>query len=230
MHDQVHALQNRNIPAYIFNSGTKAAEFREIAQKMSSKAEPPWLLYATPEKLASSSKFRQMLQHSHEEGLIQKFAIDEAHCASVWGHDFRPDYKKLGILRQEYPGVPICALTATSTTVVTNDLKKILQLNNPEYIITSLDRVNLEFSVVPKLGGERTTTQIIDCIKQEFNSLQVCGIVYCYSKKDTENLAEKLKQKGVKADHYHAGMVEERRNKVHDLWLILYKVCKFSKS
>lgn len=219
MHDQVSSLKQKNIPAYLFSAGTKTTEFREIAQRMKDPNASSWLLYVTPEKIIKSGKFKSMLHESFDLGLIQKFAIDEAHCASVWGHDFRPDYKKLSILRQEYPGCPIVALTATSTTVVTTDLSKILKLENPEYVRTSLDRKNLEFSVVPKLGGQKTLDMIYRCIHDEFGTVHICGIIYCYSKKETEELAKKLCEKGLKASHYHAGMTEIQRNKVHDQWM-----------
>merc|ERR1711970_553164 len=116
---------------------------------------PAWLLYVTPEKIASSGSFKGWLDAAYEDGSIQKFAIDEAHCCSVWGNDFRPDYKKLNVLRVQYPEVPIVALTATSTTVVTKDIKKILSMNDPILIRTSLDRKNLEFSVMIKPAKDK---------------------------------------------------------------------------
>ena len=126
---------------------------------------------------------------------------------------------KLNVLRVQYPEVPIVSLTATSTTVVTKDIKKILSMNDPILIRTSLDRKNLEFSVMIKPAKDKLVDMMIQLIRLEFGSLHTCGIIYCYSKKDTETLASELRKKGLKVSFYHAGMGQDDRDRVHDSWL-----------
>ena len=219
MHDQVCNLQARGIAAYSLSGGASVSTKNEVRTRMQDENAESWLLYVTPEKISSSTAFMSQLNRAHDLGLFKRIAIDEAHCCSTWGQDFRPDYKALTVLKNTFSDVPILAVTATSTPNVTKDIIKILKMSNPVHVKNSLDRRNLEFCVLPKKSGKELVGQIRDCIVSEFGTKKVCGIIYCYSKKDTEDLAEKLVCDGFSCSAYHAGMTEKQREKVHDDWL-----------
>ena len=129
------------------------------------------LLYVTPEKIASSKRFMNKLEKAYELGRLARIVIDEVHCASQWGHDFRPDYKKLGILRMQFPGVPLLGLTATATEHVVKDVKEILGLGRDCLVFrASFNRTNLVYEVIPKpSGGKAAISSVRDLIKQRFS-------------------------------------------------------------
>lgn len=193
MKDQVEGLKSNGVAAEYLNSSLSMADQRVVEEQLF-RGELQ-LLYVSPEKLGSQG-FLPFLKKRK----INLFAIDEAHCISAWGHDFRPEYTKLKFLKKEFPGVPVVALTATADKTTRQDIQKQLGLNEPELFIASFDRPNLSLEVRP---GQQRVEQIIDFIYQHPDQP---GIIYCLSRKSTENIADKLQLKGINAAPYHAGL------------------------
>ena len=198
MKDQVDGLSANGIPANYFNSSQDSNEHLQIFEDIhNSKIK---LLYVAPESLSQ-------LEHVVNEQYISCIAIDEAHCISSWGHDFRPSYQQLGFLKAKLPNTPIIALTATADKATRADIIKQLCIPHAQQSISSFDRKNIEIEVRP--ANDRVS-QIIKFIRSKPNE---AGIVYCLSRKSTEQLAEKLLLNGIKAATYHAGLTFEKRNK-----------------
>lgn len=203
MKDQVEGLRANGIAAAFINSAIDSRE--QLRVEESFYAGELNLLYVSPEKLVSSN-FVSILKR----GKINLFAIDEAHCISAWGHDFRPEYTQMGMLKQHFPKVPVVALTATADKLTRKDIVDQLKLEEPEIFIASFDRPNLSLEVRP---GQQRLQQIEDFIRKH---PQQAGIIYTLSRKATEDIADKLKQKGFKAEAYHAGLSPDRRSKIQD--------------
>jgi ATP-dependent DNA helicase RecQ len=198
MKDQVDGLSANGIPANYFNSSQDSNEHQQIFEDIhNSKIK---LLYVAPESLSQ-------LEHIVNEQYISCIAIDEAHCISSWGHDFRPSYQQLGFLKAKLPNTPIIALTATADKATREDIINQLRIPHAQQSISSFDRKNIELEVRP--ANDRVS-QIIKFIRSKPNE---AGIVYCLSRKSTEQLAEKLQLNGIKAATYHAGLTFEKRNK-----------------
>ncbi|MDX2003398.1 MAG: DNA helicase RecQ [Chitinophagales bacterium] len=201
MKDQVESLRANGISAAFLNSSLSAAEQAKIeGQALSGSLK---LLYVSPEKLSAQS-FLNTLQHLH----VSMVAIDEAHCISSWGHDFRPDYTNLKQIKQLFPNIPFVALTATADKLTRQDIVAQLHLNNPQVFISSFDRPNLNLKVLP---ARNRLKSIVDFIHNRPNQ---SGIIYCLSRKGTEELAQRLQKAGIKAEYYHAGMGSAERDKV----------------
>ncbi len=198
MKDQVDALKQNGINAAYLNSTLTADEKVQILRDVQSGTTK--LLYIAPERL-SVPGFQELLQTLP----ISLFAIDEAHCISEWGHDFRPDYRNLNQLRTNFPTVPIIALTATATQKVRDDIVKQLNLPAPHIFTSSFNRENLSYEVLPKKESFGTILSLIELYPKE------SVIIYCFSRKDTENLAKKLKAEGHRAGTYHAGLSADKR-------------------
>jgi len=198
MKDQVDGLNANGIPANYFNSSQDSNEHQQIFEDIhNSKIK---LLYVAPESLS-------LLGHVVNEQYISCIAIDEAHCISSWGHDFRPSYQQLGFLKAKLPNTPIIALTATADKATREDIINQLRIPQAQQSISSFDRKNIELEVRP--ANDRVS-QIIKFIRSKPNE---AGIVYCLSRKSTEQLSEKLLLNGIKAATYHAGLTFEKRNK-----------------
>jgi ATP-dependent DNA helicase RecQ len=206
MKDQVEALKANGIPAAYINSSVGQSEANDVARAALSGHLK--LLYVSPEKLLSEG-FLQFLNRIS----ISLFAIDEAHCISSWGHDFRPEYTQLGALRQHFPGTPIVALTATADRLTKRDIITQLKLHEPRVFLSSFDRPNINLIVRP---GQNRVDGVLDFIARHPNE---AGIIYCLSRKQCETLSTKLVQKGVKAGHYHAGMTPNQRASVQEKFL-----------
>lgn len=174
------------------------------------------LLYVTPEKICASDRVRTVLGKLYERGYIARFVIDEAHCVSQWGHDFRPDYKKLNLLRCNFPNVPIIALTATATPRVRIDILNQLNLTNCKWFLCSFNRPNLKYIVAPKKGVS-TIGEITQFIRSKYP--RASGIVYCLSRKECEQIAQKLSSGGILAKSYHAGLSDGTRDTVQQEWI-----------
>lgn len=206
MKDQVDALQANGIrAAYINSSATADAQRRVMDAAASYQLD---LLYVSPEKLLSQD-FMSFLKTL----VISLFAIDEAHCISQWGHDFRPEYTQLGVIKQLFPNTPIIALTATADKLTRADIAQHLAMVQPAVFVASFDRPNLALRVLP---GANRTNQLVRFIELH---PQQAGIVYCLSRKTAENVAERLQRAGVSAAFYHAGMDAMSRAKVQDDFL-----------
>lgn len=173
------------------------------------------LLYITPEKIFASNKMQDMLDTLAERKYLARFVIDEAHCVSQWGHDFRPDYKKLHVLRERYANVPIMALTATATPRVRKDILAQLNLKHCKWFLCSFNRPNLKYVVKAKKGGN-TMDDILQII-QKFRTAS--GIIYCLSRNDCDKMAANLCGQGVRASSYHAGLSDTIRENVQKDWI-----------
>ena len=198
MKDQVDALTASGVPATLLNSSVQGAEAQ---RRRSALAQGEYkLLYAAPERVMTDG-FIQDLQRWN----VALIAVDEAHCISQWGHDFRPEYRQLAQLREHLPGVPFLALTATATAQVRGDIAQQLHLHNPELFLASFNRPNLGYTVLPK---QKPTRQVYEFIRERPGQ---SGIVYVQSRKSAESLAAALAAEGVKAVAYHAGLQPEER-------------------
>ena len=201
MKDQVDSLKANGIEACFINSSQTEDERQYYIEQLKSNIIK--LVYIAPESLS-------FLDNLFNNLTVSLIAIDEAHCISAWGHDFRPAYTNLGYLKNRFPSTPILALTATADKATRKDISDQLNLINPKTFVTSFDRKNLSLEVRPALDRVK---QIIDFIKEKPNEP---GIVYCLSRKTTEELAEKLQKVGVNAKAYHAGLDNKIRSKTQD--------------
>jgi len=201
MKDQVDSLKANGIAACYINSSQSSEERDYHVQNLKEKKVK--LVYVAPESLS-------FLENAFSQITVSLIAIDEAHCISAWGHDFRPAYANLGFLKNRFPSTPILALTATADKATRTDICKQLELNQPEVFVASFDRKNLSLEVRPALDRVQ---QIIEFIKNKPNE---SGIVYCLSRKTTEELSEKLQKNGINAKAYHAGLDNKMRSKTQD--------------
>ncbi len=206
MKDQVDALKECGVPADRMDSSLSPDHQRAVTARIRNKQLR--LLYVSPERLLSESLLS--LLNRIEVSFI---AVDEAHCVSMWGHDFRPEYRQLGVLKKLFPRTPIGAYTATATARVRADICEQLQFESPESIVGSFDRPNLIYRVLPRTDRIRQTCEVLDRHKGE------SGIVYCIRRKDVESLCAELNAKGYKAAPYHAGMSAEGRKANQDAFI-----------
>ncbi|CAG0915829.1 unnamed protein product [Notodromas monacha] len=213
--DQVEKLNSLGIPAAHLSGEMSAAESHAITQQLFVRGSTLRLLYVTPEKINASDKFKDVMSSLHKRNELKRFVIDEAHCVSQWGHDFRPDYKKLSSLRKNYPNVPIMALTATATPRVRMDVIKQLEVQDPKWFLSSFNRTNLQYSVLQKKRG--TIDEIIELILKDFRNQS--GIVYCLSRQECENTANALVSAGIPAGPYHAGLTDKNRIAIQRRWI-----------
>lgn len=207
MKDQVEALRANGIEAEALNSGNEYSSDTIIRRKCMDGSLK--LLYISPEKLLTEIPY--LLKHIK----ISLFAIDEAHCISQWGHDFRPEYTQLDVLHKEFPQVPIMALTATADKVTRQDIVKQLGLHDARFFISSFDRPNLSLDVKRGYTTKEKEQYILNFIKARPTS---CGIIYCLSRKNTEKVAQFLQGHGIKAGVYHAGLNQAERNQTQELF------------
>ncbi|WP_255033817.1 DNA helicase RecQ [Rhodoferax sp. TH121] len=211
MHDQVGALHEAGVSAAFLNSTLSGDEAYQIEQQLL-RGEIT-LLYAAPERV-NNARFLALLDSLFERGKLSLFAIDEAHCVSQWGHDFRPDYRNLTVLHERYPGIPRIALTATADDLTRADILERLQLEDARAFVSSFDRPNIRYTIVEK---KDSTTQLLRFIEREHEG--DAGIVYCQSRKKVEDMAQTLVDAGIKALPYHAGLDAKVRQTHQDRFL-----------
>ncbi len=200
MQDQVEGLRQNGVPAAFLNSSLTESQQQKVSQQITSGKLK--LLYVSPERLLNPAMLSFLKRIP-----IKFFAVDEAHCISMWGHDFRPVYKDLKSLKSEFNNIPVIALTATADKVTRKDIVKQLGLDHPEVFIDSFDRPNLHLKVQPAQQRFKVIKKFIDLRPNQ------PGIVYCLSRKSTEKVAERLANSGIKAAPYHAGMSSEERSR-----------------
>ena len=202
MHDQVGALHESGVDAAFLNSTLSYDEASEVERRLL-RGEIT-LLYAAPERV-TTPRFLSQLDSLHERGMLSLFAIDEAHCVSQWGHDFRPEYRALTVLHERYAGVPRMALTATADATTRADIVERLQLQEAGQFVSSFDRPNIRYTIVEK---KDVTPQLLRFIENEHTTPQGhdAGVVYCQSRKRVEELAQTLCENGLNALPYHAGL------------------------
>ncbi|EKX53795.1 hypothetical protein GUITHDRAFT_52059, partial [Guillardia theta CCMP2712] len=217
MQDQVFSLREKGIDAVLLNSTLSPTETRNILHRLwAIKHSPIKLLYVTPEALSGSTLF-PYLNRLNEQNKLSLFAIDEAHCISSWGHDFRPAFRKLSILKRFYSKVPVIALTATATKRVRDDIASTLMLNNPEFLIATFNRPNITYEVrfkeqVPDSDVQGDIARFLSKMKGQ------CGIIYCFKRTECSEIAMYLKGKGFSIEAYHAGLKNDERSEILQNW------------
>nr|XP_028961148.1 ATP-dependent DNA helicase Q-like 4A isoform X6 [Malus domestica] len=212
--DQIMHLLQANIPAAYLSANMEWTEQQEILRELNYEYCKYKLLYVTPEKVAKSDALLRQLENLNARQLLARIVVDEAHCVSQWGHDFRPDYQALGILKQKFPNTPVLALTATATASVKEDVVQALGLVNCIVFRQSFNRPNLRYSVIPKT--KKCLDDIDKFIKE--NHYDESGIIYCLSRMDCEKVAERLQECGHKAAFYHGSMDPAQRAFVQKQW------------
>ncbi|KLR58272.1 DNA helicase RecQ [Diaphorobacter sp. J5-51] len=211
MHDQVGALHEAGVEAAFLNSTLDWQQTQDVERRLA-RGEIT-LLYAAPERV-TTDRFLTLLDGLHARGQLGLFAIDEAHCVSQWGHDFRPEYRQLAVLHERYAGVPRIALTATADAVTREDIVQGLRLQQARQFVSSFDRPNIRYRIEEK---KEPLTQLMRFIDREH--LGEAGVVYCQSRKRVEELAQALCDAGLTALPYHAGLPAEVRQQNQDRFL-----------
>jgi len=217
MEDQLMALARVGVEAAMLTSATSKEDKARVLRQMV-EGDTLKLLYVTPEKCSKSKQFMAKLQKVFQAGRLARIAIDEVHCCSQWGHDFRPDYKFLGAMRELFPSTPILGLTATSTAAVTRDVKDILRVPQAMVFLSDFNRPNLRYSVRLKPEGvEEQVALLAGLVGGQYRGQS--GIIYTTTVKEVDTLAEALRKRGLKAGGYHAQLEPpSRRSQVHRAW------------
>ncbi|KAL9652273.1 hypothetical protein ABK040_011933 [Willaertia magna] len=216
MHNQVVALHKNKIKANFWNSSQKKSEIDGIQKDLESGQPKLKLLYVTPELIIGNEKFKGLMKLLASRDQLSLIAIDESHCISEWGHDFRPSFRKLHTLKKEFPQTPIIALTATATDKVRTDVIEQLDLKNPSLFISSFNRPNIFYEI-------RYKDLIDDPLKDLINFLKTkekdCGIIYCRTRNQVDELVNLLKEENFSVKPYHAGVKLSERKSVQLEWL-----------
>lgn len=221
MVDQIEQLNILGIKCASLNSNQSADELNHITSLLK-KGDPetcPAFLFVTPEKLKHSKTLFSLLKQINDESRLLRFAIDEAHCVCQWGFDFRPDYIQLCKLREEFPNVPIIALTATATHSILSDVIKQLKMRSPAIFSLSFDRPNLKYEVRAKSGSKK---KMLNEICELLRSPRFCrstSIIYCLSRNECEEVSKDLNKEGISATYYHGSMKEDKRNLAQRRWM-----------
>ena len=219
MEDQVNHLRAIDVQAAYLNGELHPEQRKMIFEALREKRPDEFIrvLYVTPELLGKSGAIVSTLERLHQRGLLARLVIDEAHCVSQWGHDFRPDYKQLGDFRRKFQGVPVMALTATATENVKLDVIHNLGIKGCEQYKQSFNRPNLHYTILKKEKASACLEAMANLIKKSYRNQ--CGIIYCYSRRNCESVATDLQAKfGIKARFYHAGMEPDDKKQTQRDW------------
>lgn len=218
MQDQVDHMKVLGIQAVAFNGECSAEYKRQVMTAFEERSPEDYieLLYVTPEMVSKNTAFNNGMRILHHKGKLARIVIDEAHCVSQWGHDFRPDYKTLGQVRQRYPGVPVMALTATATQNVIVDIRHNLGMDKCRTFSQSFNRPNLYYEVRGKTTNAKCMDEIASLIKSNYANQS--GIVYTVSRKNAEKVAKSLSDQDIIARHYHAGVDPQEKVEVQTAW------------
>ncbi|XP_070709863.1 ATP-dependent DNA helicase Q1 [Pempheris klunzingeri] len=216
MEDQIMYLTSIDVSAAMLNASSSKGHAKTVMAGMTDPKAPFKLVYVTPEKIAKSKLLMSRLEKAHNANLLSLIAVDEVHCCSQWGHDFRPDYKLLGILKRQFPKVPLLGLTATATSSVLKDCEKILCVPQPVTLTSSFNRTNLYYEVRIKHSDDASVSDIVSLIKSRYKDQS--GIVYVFSQKDAESVSSELQKCDILAYPYHANMDPDDKSRVHRKW------------
>jgi len=216
IYDQIQDLQRKGIVAHKYDSTSEVSLQQIITDVENGSCN---ILYTTPETLTGNGELQLGMEALAEKGLLNRFVVDEAHCVSNWGHDFRPAYLELH-MRQWFPQVPICAFTATATKLVCNDIIRSLGLRNPYMVRSSFIKENIQYRIREKENDSWSYigNSVAKAIR-EMGYLNRTGIIYCLSRKECEYLSGVLNRKGISAGYYHALLSKEERNNIQQQWL-----------
>ncbi|XP_019307720.2 ATP-dependent DNA helicase Q1 [Panthera pardus] len=217
MEDQLMVLKQLGISATMLNASSPKEHVKWVHAEMVNKNSKLKLIYVTPEKIAKSKMFMSRLEKAYEARRFTRIAVDEVHCCSHWGHDFRPDYKALGILKRQFPNTALIGLTATATSHVLKDAQKILCVEKCFTFTASFNRPNLYYEIRQKPSNtEDFIEDIVKLINGRYKGQS--GIIYCFSQKDSEQVTVSLQKLGIQAGAYHANMEPEDKTEVHRRW------------
>lgn len=218
MEDQIMGLKKINYPAIMLSANSTKEDMKEATNALQDLSSKIKLIYVTPEKLQKSKRFMSQLQKCSEQGRFARLAIDEVHCCSVWGHDFRPDYNFLGVIKQMFPDTPILGLTATSTSKVTADVQSMLNIQGCLVLKSSFNRPNLYYEVVVKPPTQNDCLDLLEeWLTGKFRNQT--GIIYTTTIKDCDELTKELRKREIRAGVYHANLEAEYRSKIHMKWM-----------
>lgn len=219
MEDQIYQLKKLDIHAVAVSSNTASEDMKAMFAYLNrGEGKQLSLIYVTPEWLAKSKRFMSGLQKCYAAKRFKRLAVDEVHCISTWGHDFRPDYNYLTLMKNMFPDIPIIGLTATATTDVLLDVQKTLDIPDCVVLKAPFDRPNLNFEVIQKPDKpDACIERLVTLITNKFKNK--CGIVYTATIKDCEEVAKELRKHNLRVRPYHAEMDKEIRRKVHEKWI-----------
>lgn len=212
--DQISNLEKKNIKVYGFYGNTTIKEKRFVLSEMVNPNSDVRIIYTTPETLDSNTDFNVNLKFLEEGNRLNRFVIDEAHCISLWGNDFRPSYRELVNIRENYPNIPIMALTATATHQVLKDSIHLLGLEKPKIYTKSYYRSNL--NIIVKHRDKSSFIEIVNFIRNKYP--HDTGILYCLSRKKCEEISQKLNDFEINSRPYHAGLSDKVRNSIQEDW------------
>lgn len=222
IYDQVESLKKKGIKCELLNGDLGIRKKTIVLDELRKPAPSIKLLYSTPESVLCNDEIKPYIKELYDKNLISRIVLDEAHCISTWGHDFRPNYLKVKYLKSTFPNIPIIALTATATEKVNHDIRDILQMGEETEIFqSSFLRTNLNIQIKERGSKKSEEKEVINEIAELLKTkyLNQSAILYAFSRNKCQELSEQLNELGIKADYYHAGLGAKKRNEVQTKWI-----------